>query len=92
MKVKVCMGTRCMLVGAMNIWEQLESLQDMMEEEPWRFGDEELELEAIGCNNFCRASEERVIPVVYIEDELIERATSQVVMAKVMHQLGIEDS
>ena len=87
MKVKVCMGSKCMLFGAMNIWEQLESLEEMREEEPWRFTDEPLEIEAIRCDGSCKETAERIVPVVFIEDEVMHRATSQMVMEKVMDQL-----
>ena len=91
MKVKVCMGSKCMLFGAMNIWESLESLEELREEEPWRFTDEPLEIEAIRCEQACKASEKRITPVVYIEDERIERATSQQVMELVMARLTAEN-
>ncbi len=87
MKVKVCMGSKCMLFGAMNIWESLESLEELREEEPWRFTDEPLEIEAIRCEQACKEGEKRITPVVYIEDERIERATSQQVMELVMAKL-----
>ena len=40
MKVQVHMGSRCMLYGAMNILEQLESLEELRLAEPWRFNEE----------------------------------------------------
>lgn len=91
MKVKVCMGSKCMLFGAMNIWESLESLEELRKEEPWRFTEEPLEIEAIRCEQDCKTGDKRVTPVVYIEDERIERATSQQVMELVMSKITAAD-
>ena len=85
MKVQVHMGSRCMLYGAMNILEQLESLEELRLAEPWRFNEEVLEIEAVPCSVNCKT--DRISPVVIIEGESIHRATSQQIMEKVMSKI-----
>lgn len=90
MKIKICMGSKCMLFGAMNILEQLESLQELREESPNLFTEEELEVEKIPCTGLCKQTEDKISPVVFIEDEVLYRATSQEVMESVMSKLSKE--
>lgn len=88
MKVRVCMGSRCMLFGAMNIFDQLEGLQELVEKSPELFLEEELIVEEVPCTGHCKASEEKVSPVVFIGDEVLYRATSQEVMEMVMTKIS----
>lgn len=74
MKVTVCMGSNCVMMGNMNILSQLEDLQETMPEL-------DIEIETVKCMGFCKV-EENSSPVVRIEDETITCATSQIIMEK----------
>ena len=49
MKVKVCVGSNCTLLGSMNILDQIDDLKDIILEDADNYSDEELEVEAIKC-------------------------------------------
>ncbi len=86
MKVKVCVGSSCTLLGSMNILDQLDDLKDIMFEDADSYSDEKLEVEAIKCLGFCK-EKENVAPIVVIDDEPIFNATSQIVMERIVNKL-----
>lgn len=88
MKVKVCVGSSCTLLGSMNILDQIDDLKEIISEDAENYNDEELEVEAIKCLGFCKEKEkENVAPIVVIDDEPIFNATSQIVMEKIVYKL-----
>jgi len=84
MRVKVCMGTNCTLLGAMNILDSIEDLKDIIEENNEEYNEDELHVEAVKCLNYCKETKENIAPVVVIDDEVILNATSQEVMEKIV--------
>lgn len=72
-KVKICMGTHCTMMGNLNLQEDLESLQL---EYP-----EQIEIEAVKCLKHCEANG---APVVEINGEIIVNARSQKVVSKII--------
>lgn len=87
MKVKVCVGSNCTLLGSMNILDQLDDLKEILSEDPDSYRDEELEVEAIKCLGYCKEQNEKVAPVVVIDEEPIFNATGQIVMEKIVNKL-----
>ncbi len=87
MKVKVCVGSNCTLLGSMSILDQLDDLKDIISEDSDNYNDEELEIEAIKCMGFCKNTDKSVSPVVVIDDEPIYNATSQTVMEKIVKKI-----
>lgn len=86
MKVKVCMGSNCTLLGAMNILDQVEDLKDLISEnEDYR--DDELDIDVVKCLGYCKGESRNISPVVVVDDEVICNATSQIVMEKIMKKL-----
>lgn len=77
-KVKVCVGSHCSLVGALSIVDSLEELQ---EEYP-----DQIELKKVKCMDVCKESIKNS-PVVQIDDEVISSAQNQVVLSKVMEKI-----
>jgi NADH:ubiquinone oxidoreductase subunit E len=73
-KVEVCVGTHCTMMGAMNI---IELIDDMKRE----YQDQEIEVETVKCFQDCK--EARVAPVVVINGDKIHNATAERVMAKI---------
>lgn len=90
MKVQVCIGTKCSFYGATNILDSLEDLQASLHEFPGVKEDAELELELIPCAGGCKGKDGKIAPLVFVEDERIERASSPVVMEKIMAHLTAE--
>lgn len=87
MKVKVCVGSSCTLLGSMGILDQIDDLKDIISEDADNYKDEELEVEAIKCMGFCKETVEKVAPVVVIDDEIMFNATSQTVMEKIVNKM-----
>jgi NADH:ubiquinone oxidoreductase subunit E len=46
MKIKVCVGSNCTLLGSMSILDQIEDLKDIIKDDPDSYSDEELDVEA----------------------------------------------
>jgi NADH:ubiquinone oxidoreductase subunit E len=89
MKVKVCMGSNCTLLGAMNLLDQIESLRELIAENK-EYKDEELEIESIKCLGYCKETDEDIAPVVIVDEDVIFKATGQIVMGKIMDKMRIK--
>lgn len=87
MRVKVCVGSNCTLMGSMGILDQIDDLKDIISEDMDSYKDEELEVEAIKCLGFCKETNEKVAPVVVIDDQPMFNATSQTVMEKIVQKM-----
>ena len=87
MKIKVCVGSSCTLLGSMNILDQIDDLKDIISEDSDNYKDEELEVEAIKCLGFCKDNGKNIAPVVVIDDETMYNATSQTVMEKIISKI-----
>ncbi len=87
MKIKVCVGSNCTLLGSMGILDQIDDLKDIISEDADNYSDEELDVEAIKCLGFCKETTEKVAPVVVIDDEPMFNATSQTVMEKIVKRM-----
>lgn len=80
MKVEVCGGAKCTLLGSLTILDQVEDLAI-------RYPDAGIEVEVIKCTKACENLE---APIVYIDKIAMEKATSQAVMSKLMENITIE--
>ncbi|HAQ40684.1 MAG TPA: NADH-quinone oxidoreductase [Clostridiales bacterium] len=87
MKVKVCVGSNCTLLGSMSILDQIDDLKDIISEDSDSYNDEELEVEVIKCLGYCKNTDVKVAPVVVIDDEPMYNATSQTVMEKIINKI-----
>jgi len=90
MKVKVCVGSNCTLLGSMGILDQIEELQDLIREDEENYKDEELEVEAIKCLGHCKIMNGKIAPIAVVDDEVILNATSQAVMEKIVKKMRKE--
>jgi len=87
MKVKVCVGSNCTLLGSMNILDQIDDLRNIIGEDTDSYNNEDLEVEAIKCMGFCKKTDKDIAPVVVIDDETIYNATGQAVMEKIVKKI-----
>lgn len=87
MKIKVCVGSCCTLLGSMGILDQIDDLKDIINNDVDNYSDEELEVEVIKCLGFCKDKIEQAAPVVVIDDETILNATGQIVMEKIINKV-----
>lgn len=87
MKVKVCVGSNCTLLGSMGILDQLDDLKEIISEDAASYKNEEIEVEVIKCLGYCKETNEKVAPVVVIDDEPMFNATSQTVMEKIVNKM-----
>ncbi|MDR7856756.1 NAD(P)H-dependent oxidoreductase subunit E [Tissierella sp.] len=72
-KVKICMGTHCTMMGNLNLQESLETLQL---EYP-----EKIEIEAVRCLKFC---EDNKAPIVELNGKIITHASSEKVISEIL--------
>lgn len=87
MKVKVCVGSNCTLMGAMDILDQIDDLKVIMDEDSQNYKNEELEVEAIKCLGYCKEIDEKLSPIVVIDEEVVLNARGQTVMEKIVNGL-----
>ncbi|MGI6297615.1 MAG: NAD(P)H-dependent oxidoreductase subunit E [Saccharofermentanales bacterium] len=78
--VEVCAGTKCTLMGAMDIISSVESLKDLhgtLKPEC------EIDVRPVRCNHAC--DKEGQAPVVYVNGEIMIRTDTESVMEKVFN-------
>ena len=85
MKVEVCCGSKCTMMGADNIINNLEQLKDDILPTMEIKEDFELEVVLINCPGTCK-EEENVSPLVIIDGEMVKKASSQTIMARVIDE------
>lgn len=83
LEVKVCVCTHCVLNGAMDIVEAIESLQKLKSQ--LRFN---TSVKIIATESICADSKGEFSPLVYINGEALERATSETVTAKIISMIS----
>lgn len=90
MKVTICMGARCTLMGANAILDAVEYLQDnLCGPDSELCSAENLEVEFANCLNYCKIHNNEASPVVIVDDEIMLKATAQEVSEKIMSKLRI---
>ncbi|RVU54330.1 NAD(P)H-dependent oxidoreductase subunit E [Anaerosphaera multitolerans] len=89
MKVKICTGVRCTLMGADSIYDAVEYLKEnVCGPDSNVCSAEDLEVELSTCLNYCKG-EKSIAPVVVIDDEVIFKATAQEISEKLIDRLRI---
>lgn len=90
MKVTICMGSRCTLMGANAILDAVEYLQNnLCGPDSELCSAENLEVEFANCLNYCKMHNNESSPVVIVDDEIMLKATAQEVSEKIMDKLRI---
>ena len=87
MKIKVCVGSNCMFLGSLNILDQIENLNDIILGDNEFYRDEPIEVEAVKCLGLCKVTEDNIAPIVMIDGEPMFRASSQLVMEKILSKM-----
>lgn len=72
-KVKICMGTHCTMMGNLNLQENLEDLQL---EYPGQ-----IEIESVRCLKFC---EDNKAPIVELSGKIITNASAEKVISEIL--------
>lgn len=83
MKIQICMGSKCLLMGAMTIYDQIEDIIESINEDPKYDLLEEITVEPVKCLDYCKQDLGNVAPVVLINDEVIFEATGQEIMERI---------
>lgn len=77
-KVDVCAGTHCTMMGSMDIIASIESLIELNE-----FDDDcEILINPVPCNNLCDHG--RLSPIVSINGRPLEETDSETVMSRIL--------
>lgn len=84
MKIQICMGSKCILMGAMNIHDQIEDLIERINEDPNYELTEEITIEPVKCLNYCEENQSNVAPIVLVNDEVFLEATGQQIVEKIL--------
>ncbi len=72
-KVKICMGTHCAMLGNLNLHESIEELQKNY---PGK-----IEMEVVKCLKYC---ENNKAPVVQLNDKIITNARAEMVISEIL--------
>ncbi|MCI5839780.1 MAG: NAD(P)H-dependent oxidoreductase subunit E [Peptoniphilaceae bacterium] len=84
MKIKVCVGAKCTMLGADTILDTIdEILQDLEIRKESIDKDFKVDLEMIPCPGVCK-EEEKIGPVVFIDNEMIAQTTPQEIMERIL--------
>lgn len=83
MKVEICVGSRCTMLGADHIISSVEDLQETILKDMDTREDFSLEVSLIKCHNRCKNGS-NVSPLVIIDGEVMENANSQEVMSTII--------
>lgn len=83
MKVEICVGSKCTMLGADHIIHCVEDLQETILPDMDISEDFNLEVSLMKCGDRCKKNED-VAPVVIIDGEVMNNANSQKVMAKII--------
>lgn len=91
MKVTICMGSACTLMGANSIYDAVDLIREQIcGPESELCSAENLEIELSHCLGYCKNKEQgQVAPVVVVDDEIMYKATAQEVSAKIINKLKI---
>ena len=79
LQVQVCACNKCIMMGAMDIMENIESLKKLKVQLRLQ-----TQIELTMDKKICGELSEDVAPVVKINDEVIVRATPEIVMEKIV--------
>lgn len=91
MKVTICMGSRCTLMGANAIYDAVDFLkEDICGPDSDYCSAENLEIELAHCMGYCKNEQKgSLAPVVIVDDEIIYKATAQEVSEKIINKLKV---
>ncbi len=84
MKIKVCMGNNCVLNGAMEMWDQISSINELIEAHPENYKIDRIELEPIKCQKICKTKADHITPLVIVDDQIIDDYENRLVMEHIM--------
>lgn len=87
MKINVCVGSQCTLMGASRVYDTLEDLRETVLEDEL-ITEEEFELNAVNCLQLCKQEGVEVSPVVEIDGEMIRGATTQEISELVLKRFN----
>lgn len=72
-KIEVCMGTHCSMMGSLNLYEDLEEVQ---EDHP-----DQIELEMVKCLKVCESGK---APVIKLNDKIMTSVKSEEVVSEIL--------
>lgn len=84
MRVKVCVGARCTMMGASAVLDALEDLQERY------FKDGGLEIVHVNCMNVCREKGVEYTPIVEIDGELFTTVKPHEISGVILERAGIQ--
>jgi len=87
MKINVCVGSQCTLMGASRIYDTLEDLREKVLEDEL-ISEDEFELNAVNCLQVCKKEGTEVSPVVEIDSEIIRGATTHEISEFVLKEFN----
>lgn len=87
MKIQVCAGARCTMLGSDIIFNRLSEFVDefnqKIEEGNLEMGDSKLEISMITCNDECKKNKKNA-PVVLVDDKVFTNAKTEVIMEYIL--------
>lgn len=78
-KVKMCMGTTCFVMGA-------SDLQELMDIIPSKYGND-VEIQGVPCLDLCSTSSEAKAPYVMVDLTVVSKATVESVLEEIERKL-----
>lgn len=87
MKIQVCAGARCTMLGSDIIYNRLsdfvEEFNEKMESEYLDIEKSNIEISMIPCNDLCK-KDKKNSPVVIVDDKIFTNAKTEVIMEYIL--------
>lgn len=85
MKVEVCMGTNCMMNGSMELFDQLQSINELILQNPEAYSVESLEVEPRKCLKHCKKYDDYKHCTVLVDGHEVENMKGSELLEHVMN-------
>lgn len=87
MKIEVCMGTNCMMNGAMQLYDQLQSLNELIADNPDYYKVDEIIVEPTKCQKNCKLHEDYKDCTVIVDGHMVDDMKGTELLEYVMNTI-----
>src|SRR5699024_6631689 len=85
MKVKICLGARCTMLGADVILDSIEDIKENITKYKSKeeVKVEDIDIEIVNCFGYCK-KDKKLSPVVEVDDKVFTNAKSEILMEYIL--------
>lgn len=87
MKVEVCMGTNCMMNGSMELFDQLQSFNELITENPDNYKVDNLEVVPVKCLKNCKKHDDYKDCTIIVDGHEVDDMKGSELLEYVMNMI-----